>query len=71
MKIFKKLINNICTIFNLPRFSELPRIKVPKCKIPEIVPTEEYIKFMNEYLKNIKPEDLKVYINGKEMKDDD
>ncbi len=71
MKIFKKLINNICTIFNLPRFSELPRIKVPKCKIPEIVSTEEYIKFMNEYLKNIKPEDLKVYINGKEMKDDD
>lgn len=71
MRIFKKLINNICTIFNLPRFSELPRIKVPKCKIPEIVPTEEYIKFMNEYLKNIKPEDLKVYINGKEMKDDD
>lgn len=71
MKIFKKLINNICTIFNLPRFSEPPKIKVSKCKTLEIVPTKEYKKVMNEYIKNIKLEDLKVYINGKEIKGDD
>ena len=44
MRLFKQLICKILDIFNLPRFSQVPDVKIPKCKIPEIVPTNELKK---------------------------
>lgn len=68
MKLFKKIICKICNIFNLPRFNHSPEIIIPKDKIPEIVPTEEYKKRLEEYLKNINFENIEVYINGKQRR---
>ena len=67
MKLFKKIICKIWDIFNLPRFSQAPKVKIPKYKIPEVVPTDEYKKRMKEYLKDVNFNDVKIYINGKEV----
>lgn len=68
MKLLKQTICKIWDIFNLPRFSQVPKVKIPKRKIPEIVPTDEYKTRMREYLKNIDFKNAKIYINGKEIK---
>lgn len=67
MKLFKKIIYKIWDIFKLPRFSQVPKVKIPKCKIPEVVPTEEYKKHMNDYLKNVNFDNVKIYVNNKEV----
>lgn len=67
MKLFKKIICKIWNIFNLPRFSQVPKVKIPKYKIPEVVPTNEYKKRMKEYLKDVDFNDVEIYINGKEI----
>ena len=64
MKLFKRIICKMGDIFNLPRFSKVSEIKIPK--FPEIVPTDEYKRMMREYFKNINFKDVKVYINGKQ-----
>ena len=68
MKLFKKTIYKIWDIFNFPRFSHSSEIIIPKGKIPEIVPTEEYKKRLEECLKNINFENIKVYIDGKQRR---
>ena len=70
MKLFKKIICKIWDIFNLPRFSQPPEIEIPKCKIPEIIPTNEFKKNMEKYLKDIDFNDVKIYINGEEISKD-
>lgn len=67
MKLFKQMICKICDIFKLPRFSQVPNVKIPKCKNFEIVPTNEFKKNMERYLKDIDFNDAKIYINGKEI----
>ncbi len=67
MKLFKKIICKIWNIFNLPRFSQVSKVKIPKYKFPKIVPTNEYKKNMKKYLKDIDFNDIKIYINGKEI----
>ncbi len=64
MKLLKKIICNIWDIFDLPKFSRPSEIKIPKCKIPEIVPTDEYKKRLEEYLKDINFENTEVYVNS-------
>lgn len=49
MKLFKKTICKIWDIFKLPRFSQVPKVKIPKYKFPEIVPTNEYKKIFKRY----------------------
>ncbi len=66
--MLKKTICKIWDIFNLPRFSHFSEIIIPKDKIPEILPTEEYEKRLEEHLKNINFENFKVYINGKQRR---
>lgn len=44
MKLFKQMICKICDILKLPRFSQVPKVKIPKCKNFEVVPTNEYKK---------------------------
>lgn len=66
MKLCKQMICKIWDIFKLPRFSQVPKIKIPKCKNFEIVPTNEFKKNMERYLKDIDFNDVKIYINGKE-----
>lgn len=60
MKLFKQMICKIWDIFNLPRFSQAPKVKIPKYKIPEIVPTNEFKKNMKEYFKGINFEDIEI-----------
>lgn len=67
MKLFKKIICKIWDIFNLPRFSQVSKVKTPKCKISEIVPTNEFKKNIEKYLKDIDFNDVKIYINSKEV----
>lgn len=67
MKLFKKIICKIWDIFNLPRFSQVPKVKISKYKNFEVVPTDEYKKRMKEYLKDVNFNDVKIYINGKEV----
>ena len=67
MKILKQIICKTQDIFNLPRFSNSPEIKIPKYKISEITPTDEYKKCIKEHLKNIDFNDAKIYVNGKEV----
>lgn len=67
MKLFKQIICKIWDIFKLPRFSQVPKVKISKCKIPEIVPTNEFKKNMEKYLKDVDFNDVKIYINGKEV----
>ena len=67
MKLFKQIICKIWDMFKLPKFSQVSKVKILKCKIPEIVPTNEYKKCMKEYLKNIDFNDAKIYINDKEV----
>ena len=54
MRLFKQLIRKILDIFNLPRFSQVPDVKIPKCKIPEIVPTNELKKKYGKIFKRYK-----------------
>lgn len=63
MKLFKQIICKIWDIFKLPRFSQVPKVKIPKCKIP----TNEFKKNIEKYLKNVDFNDVKIYINGKEV----
>lgn len=67
MKLFKQMICKICDIFKLPRFSQVPKVKIPKCKNFEVVPTNEYKKIMGKYLEDVDFNDAKIYINGKEV----
>lgn len=67
MKLFKKIICKIWDIFNLPRFSQAPKVKIPKCKIPKVVLTNEFKKSMEKYLEDVDSIDIKIYINGKEV----
>lgn len=67
MKLLKQMICKIWNIFKLSRFSQVPKVKIPKCKIPKIVPTNEFKKNMEKYLKNVDFKDVKIYINGKEV----
>lgn len=67
MKLFKKIICKIWDIFNLPRFSQVSKVKIPKCKIPKVVLTNEFKKNMEKYLKDIDFNDVKIYINGKKV----
>lgn len=67
MKLFKQLICKIYNIFNLPRFSQPSKTKRQKNKFPEIIPTNEFKKNMEKYLKDVDFNDVKIYINGKEI----
>lgn len=67
MKLFKQMICKICDIFKLPIFSQVPKVKIPKCKNFEVVPTNEYKKNMRKYLKDVDFNDVIIYINGKEV----
>ena len=67
MKLFKQIISKIWDMFKLPRFSQVPNVKIPKCKNFEIVPTNEFKKNMERYLKDVDFNDVKIYINGKEV----
>lgn len=62
MKLFKQIICKIWDIFKLPRFNQAPKVKVPKYKIPEVVPTNEFKKNMKKYLKDVDFNDVKIYI---------
>lgn len=66
MKLFKQIICKIWNIFKLPRFSQVPKVKIPKYKNFEVVPTNEFKKNMKKYLKDVDFNDVKIYINGKE-----
>ena len=44
MKLFKQMICKIWDTFKLPRFSQVPKVKIPKCKNFEVVPTNEFKK---------------------------
>ena len=65
-KLFKQMICKIWDIFKLPRFSQVPNVKIPKCKNFEVVPTNEFKKNMGKYLKDVNFNDVKIYINDKE-----
>ena len=67
MKLFKQMIGKIWDIFKLPRFSQVPKVKIPKYKNLEIVPTNEFKKNMEKYFKDVDFSDVKIYINGKEV----
>lgn len=67
MKLFKQIICKIWDIFKLPRFSQVPKTKIPKYKIPEVVPTNEFKKNMGKYLKDVDFNNVKIYINGKKV----
>lgn len=67
MKLFKQMICKIWDMFKLPRFSQAPNVKTPKCKNFEVVPTNEYKKIMGKYLEDVDFNDVKIYINGKEV----
>ncbi len=68
MKILKQIICKIQDIFNLPRFSQPPKTKISKCKIPEIVPIDEYNESIEKYFKNINFENAKIYVNCKKKR---
>ena len=65
MKIFKQIICKVWDIFKLPRFSQVPKVKIPKCKNFEVVPTNEFKKNIEKYLEDVDFNDIKIYINGK------
>lgn len=67
MKLFKQIICKIWDIFNLPRFSNSPEIKIPKYKITETTPTDEYKRSIKKYFKNMNFNDIKIYINDKQI----
>lgn len=67
MKLLKKIICKTWKIFNLPKFSQTPKIKISKCKIPEIVPTNKFRKSMEKYFKNVNFNDTKIYVDGKKV----
>lgn len=67
MKLFKQIICKIWDIFKLPRFNQVPKVKIPKYKIPEVVPTNEFKKIWKNILKDVDFNDVKIYINGKEV----
>ena len=54
MKLFKQMICKIYDIFKLPRFSQVPKVKTPKHKNFEVVPTNEFKKNIEKYLKDNK-----------------
>lgn len=66
MKLFKQIICEIWDIFKLPRFNQAPKVKIPKYKNLEVVPTNEFKNNKEKYLKDIDFNDVKIYINGKE-----
>lgn len=69
MKLLKQMICKMWNIFNLPKFSQTSEIKIPKCKTLEIIPTKEFQKQVNEYLEVANFNNVKVFINDKEIKE--
>lgn len=67
MKLFKQIICKIWDIFKLPRFNQVPKIKIPKYKNFEVVPTNEFKKNMEKYLKDVEFNDVKIYVNNNEV----
>lgn len=66
--MLKNFINKIYKIFNLPRFSEPPKIKLPKFNLPEIVPTEDTKKMAQKLITEESLKNVKIIVGGKEFK---
>lgn len=75
--IIKKIINKILSLFHIPKIhpklydmeKEAEQIALlGEINMENVKPMSEPPEWMKEYFKSIKKEDIKLYINGKEVK---